>query len=318
MQPRRVPLLTSRPQPPPPLSPSANGRRPLSDIRETTEPNLIDAANRRGISFPSPRRAETPDSHHIPENRIPPRSSSRRRNAENLRPGIAHKRSDESHIHNKNQQRSPVKEAAERLCPSGPPIRRPSKTHNKIQDVKASHNLVDHPFHSHHRITLELEQSAPLFVGGSSVEGHLRIVVDGAESHRRRKPLRLQSISVDVLGVEEILHRVQRSVDRRHVFMHRSNSLVDPEHPPPLVMRDGDLDSQTSWHLTPCRAALPFLIALSLEIGPPPFKSRHAQIRYLLCATMYIIDNGRPLCVRVSQQTSLLSVYDRAWCSIRM
>lgn len=149
--------------------------------------------------------------------------------------------------------------------------------------------------------------AAPLFVGGSSVEGVVRIVIDEAERVRHRKTLTLERISLDLLGIEEV------SGAKRHIFMALGNDLVDPSHQPPKEMVESQASVnqlEHSWILVPSVTSLPFLITLPLEVGPPPFRSKHACIRYVLCATLTIKDSGRTFCIRCSQDTAILSVYD--------
>lgn len=323
MYPRRlVPqsrLQPPPPSPPPPLSPSANGRRPLSDIREITEPNLIEAAAFKQVTTPSSQRTRTPESHRLPDERIPPRSSSRQRHQRTEsrfrgteRTDFGSSRTDQRSnvVRNATAQRSPVKETVERLCPFESSVRHPSKTINRINEPSLSQELLDHPEHLHHRVFIGIETSAPLFVGGSSVEGLVQILVDNGERTRRRKNLRLERVSLDLLGVEEISTHLG---SKRHVFLHRSNAIIDPDHPPPSSMLElpEPFQRAATWTLLPCKSALRFHIALPLEVGPPPFESKHARIRYVLSVTLLVYEGDRLLCVRVSHETALLSVYDR-------
>lgn len=185
--------------------------------------------------------------------------------------------------------------------------RMPSQTIVKTENV-TSKDILDHPAHFHPRLRIDLQVAAPLFVGGSSVEGVIRVVVDEAERVRHRKTLILERISVDLLGIEEV------SGAKRNIFLSLGNELVDWLHPPPadmVVSQQPFGPQERSWVLSPSVSTLPFLITLPLEVGPPPFQSRYARIRYVLCVTATIKDSGRQLCVRSSQETSVLSVYDR-------
>jgi len=183
----------------------------------------------------------------------------------------------------------------------------PSKTIVKVENAN-SKDILDHPMHPHPRLRIDLQVAAPLFVGGSSVEGIVRVVVDEAERVRHRKTLILERISVDLLGIEEV------SGVKRNTFLSLGNELVDLGHPPPVEMvlsQQPITPQENSWILVPSISTLPFLITLPLEVGPPPFQSKHARIRYVLCVTATIKDSGRQLCVRSSQETAVLSVYDR-------
>jgi len=45
----------------------------------------------------------------------------------------------------------------------------------------------------------------PLFVGGGTVEGDVKIAIDQSENTRdKSKPLLVSKLSVDVMGVEEV------------------------------------------------------------------------------------------------------------------
>lgn len=326
-------------------NPPFSGARPLSDIRETTEPNLIEAIQRKAIgasahtrrpsasgsqrSYRRDRqssnsgresRQEARSPHRqfdgqddrtsvysIPPNNIPLRTSSRahkrslsipRAPAINIAvPGSAYRC-----ITNRGQSQSPVRDVASRLDPAeADRFRRiPSKTIVKVENAN-SKDILDHPTHPHPRLRVDLQVAAPLFVGGSSVEGVVRIIVDEAERVRHRKTLTLERISVDLLGIEEV------SGAKRNTFLSLGNELVDATHPPPVAM----VGTREPWVLMPSISTLPFLITLPLEVGPPPFQSRYARIRYVLCATVTIRDSGRQLCVRSTQETAVLSVYDR-------
>jgi len=346
--------------------------RPLSDIREITEPSLFEASIRRKARAQdhAPRPARTgsqkhgvrantaeersksrqgglhsqsrhgrlrPDSrqdhqspfqsqqsngdlasvYHISAANIPPRSSSRARqkhSTSNLYPTTAFLQAPKSRYHcisNRGQSQSPRKEVVHRLDREdrGRALRIPSKTIIKVESA-SSNDILDHPSHPHPRLKVYLQVAAPLFVGGSSVEGSVRIIVDEADRGRHRKTLTLERVSVDLLGIEEL------SGSKRNVFLSLGNELVDFAHPPPedLVESQQTVTPQErSWILVPSVSTLPFLITLPLEVGPPRFISRHAKIRYILCATLTIKDAGRQLCVRCSQDTEILSVYDRWW-----
>lgn len=187
--------------------------------------------------------------------------------------------------------------------------RMPSKTIVKIEGPSSEH-ILDQPTLQHPRLKIDLLVAAPLFVGGSSVEGVVRIVVDEAERVRHRKTLTLERVSVDLLGLEEALQPCLR----RKTFLALGNELVDDFHPPPDDMVDLQQPlppQKRSWILVPSISTLPFLIKLPLNVGPPPFVSKIAKIRYVLCATLVIKDAGRELSVRCSQETALLSVQDR-------
>ena len=58
---------------------------------------------------------------------------------------------------------------------------------------------------------------------------------------------------------------------------------------------------------------LAFNLSLPLNVGPPPFQSRNARIRYVLYLSLLIRDQGRQYIVRISEDVTVLSVYDRKY-----
>ena len=169
-------------------------------------------------------------------------------------------------------------------------------------------DILDFPCHRHPRVTVELHVAASLFVGGGTIEGHVRIVVEEIERIRHRRQLAIGRISVDLLGAEEM------SGVKRHVFLNLATELIDSDNPPPHTMVESlkqisPLDP--FWHLAPSMTNLPFALSLPLDVGPPPFHSKNARIRYILCTTVLVRDQGKQYLVRTSQEVSVLSVYDR-------
>lgn len=340
--------------------------RPLSDIRELTEPNLFDpiqqlptggnttsqkpqrnnshrsvrthipssqpwprppiSSKPRGSATTTTRRSEDAVStYSIPLGNIPPRSSSRghgkrslsaRRECDTIvsrEPAVLlpQPRGPFQCVANTGHAESPIKDGSSRKLSIDPQrsARIPSKTIVKIEHPSSEH-LLQEPHLPHPRLKVDLLLAAPLFVGGSSVEGVLRIVVDDAERLRHRKLLTLERVSIDLLGVEEIT----QPKERRKIFLTRGNELVDICHPPPPDMVDSQHPlepTKRSWILVPSVSTLPFLLTLPLTVGPPPFVCKFARIRYVVCATLVVKDAGRQLSVRCTQETALLSVQDR-------
>ena len=157
---------------------------------------------------------------------------------------------------------------------------------------------------------------APLFVGGGSIEGHLRVTVDDVESIRLRKTLSTTRLSVDLLGIEELV-----AARRKSVFSSLATELFNADNPPPrkmAVRTDAQESKEIQWTLLPSSTLLPFRICLPLDTGPAPFQTRNATIRYLLCATLMIHDATKNYSVRTSQEIIVLSTYDRKWYRICM
>ncbi|KZM24815.1 uncharacterized protein EKO05_0003453 [Ascochyta rabiei] len=170
-----------------------------------------------------------------------------------------------------------------------------------------SNDILEFPSHRHPRIELGLDLSAGIFVGGGSIEGTVQINIDDAERIRHRRTLDVARISIDLLGIEEM------SGNRRCVFLNLATELIDEDHPPPLHMvyeQKPISSNDLFWHLTPSVTNLAFNLSLPLNVGPPPFHSKNARIRYALCVSLLIRDHGRQYIVRTSEDVTILSVYD--------
>jgi hypothetical protein len=157
-------------------------------------------------------------------------------------------------------------------------------------------------------MSVELHLGATLFVGGGSVEGHVRIVIDEIERARHRRQLAISRVSIDLLGVEEI------AGPKRNIFINLTTELIDSDNPPPHTMVESLKQISPIdpfWLLAPSISSLPFLLSLPLDVGSPPFQSRHARVRYILGVTLLIRDQGKQYLVRTSQDVSVISVYDR-------
>ncbi|KAF2757872.1 hypothetical protein EJ05DRAFT_438960, partial [Pseudovirgaria hyperparasitica] len=356
-----APLRRNEPQaneniPPPvpkaPVSNWANAQRPLSDIRELTEPSLVEDANRRkapesgllrNLSLTrrssvensssnrhargedsrgrlSPRRSPRKDQdrssiYSIPPNNVPPRSSSHhRRERSSSRSRGGHSApplppppsARPEYITRKGQPSSPVKATADRLDPvtSENTRRIPSRTFYRESQLT---DIAEFPIHRHPRINIEIHLGASLYVGGGTIEGTARISIDDAERIRHKRALALARISVDLVGIEEITGA------KKSVFLNLATELVDPENPPPHGMVESLKQISaidTFWHLAPSISVLPFSLSLPLDVGPPPFISRIARIRYLLSVTLLVRDQGKQYLVRQSQDVTVIPVYD--------
>jgi hypothetical protein len=157
-------------------------------------------------------------------------------------------------------------------------------------------------------MSAELQVGASLFVGGGSIEGHVRIVVDELERVRHRRQLAISRVSIDLLGAEEMAGA------RKAVFLNLATELIDSDNPPPHNMVESLKQISPIdpfWLLAPSTSNLSFMISLPLDVGPPPFHSKNAQIRYILSATLLIRDQGKQYLIRTSQEISVISVYDR-------
>lgn len=77
---------------------------------------------------------------------------------------------------------------------------------------------------------LELELAAGLFVGGGSIEGIAQISIDGADRIWHKRTLDIASISVDLIGLEEM------TGSKKSIFWNPATELIDSENPPPYNM----------------------------------------------------------------------------------
>jgi hypothetical protein len=169
-------------------------------------------------------------------------------------------------------------------------------------------DIIEFPTHRHPRLSVELHLGATLFVGGGSIDGHIRVSIDEVGRTRHKRQLAISRISIDLLGLEEI------AGPKRSVFLNLTTELIDSDNPPPHIMVESLKQISPVdpfWHLAPSTSNIPFLLSLPLDVGPPPFSSRHARIRYVLGVTLLIRDQGKQFLVRTSQDVSVISVYDR-------
>ena len=342
------------------------GMRPLSDIREITEPSLIDMVNyakrhseqasaahqrkpsrsnsmKRGGSIvrnTSLKAAEsigqkqhlrtqsaengsssyssTPEQsicYAVPQFSVPRRSSSQlhTHKTHSRKPSIRSVRGDTAAgnvsrliVTNHGPSRSPVKDVSQKLDPVSSDVARrmPSKTFIRSP---APTDVLEFPIHRHPRVKLELQTSAPLFVGGGSIGGHVKITVDDNERFKHRRSLGVAKITIDLVGFEEV------AGNRRAIFLALGTELLDTNHPPPSTMVEPDnplSQGQRFWTLKPSLSALPFMLSLPLDTGPPPFSSKQASIRFLLSVTVTIRDAGKHYRVRASHDVCVVPTYD--------
>jgi hypothetical protein len=322
----------------------ASKRRPSIDTRygENKEPDRKISLESNGIrSVHRGRSSRTPSPpsladnnsissiYSIPPGSVPPRSSSQTRarsaskpraplqqtahvpaamslNTAPILPPLLHKGCDHT-IPQRGRPQSPLRHVAARLDPVLHDTDRhiPSRTFVREPFSK---ELLEFPSHRHPRIELGLDLLAGIFVGGGSIEGTVQINIDDAERIRHRRTLDIARISIDLLGLEEM------SGNRRCVFLNLATELIDEKNPPPANMVDTQEPISAYdvfWHLMPSVTNLAFNLSLPLNVGPPPFRSKNARIRYVLCVSLLIRDQGRQYIVRSSEDITVLSVYDR-------
>lgn len=169
-------------------------------------------------------------------------------------------------------------------------------------------DIVDFPNVSHPRIGVSLAFSAPVFVGGASIEGHVHITIDkgGGEDQKKSRPtLSISRIVVSLIGIE-------RYNGRRRIFRRLATELLDGTHPPPLGMvPTGRIPSERSWEVLPSRSKLPFCLDLPIVVGPPPYAAKRQGILYLLSTTVEAKILGKQEFARKSHEVIVLTVHDR-------
>lgn len=207
----------------------------------------------------------------------------------------------------RGRSNSPVRNAINRSTQSSDALR-PSPHHTIIRTTPPL-DLLDKTTVKNDRVELGVHLPSPLFVGGGTVEGHVSLTVDDAVliSRKKLKPISISRLSVDILGVEEA------GDGRRWAFLALGTELFDERHPPPNALIDGRsprFNSVLGWVLKPATATIPFCINLPLNLGPPPYASRQASIRYILCPTAHIIVGDKRSIVRQCWNIQMLTVHD--------
>ncbi|KAI1623446.1 hypothetical protein EDD37DRAFT_565339, partial [Exophiala viscosa] len=201
---------------------------------------------------------------------------------------------------------SPVRRAMASSAQSSE-VFRPSLARTFIRTTPP-HEVLDNGSARHSRVELSVRLPAPLFVGGGTVEGQMTIEVDGGASRRPKlQPIYISRASVDVIGVEEI------SDGRRWVFLSLATELFDHENPPPPALVKSQLPQPSPdlwWEMKTATASIPFCINLPLKLGPPPYASKQASIRYLLCPSLSIKVGGKRSIVRQTWNIQMLTVHD--------
>ena len=302
--------------------------RPLSNIREGSDASSEqdDLSRERPIPHWLYRASQPNKSTaSLPATQIPTRKSSTRQ----LKEGVFEATTHDNDIANdtpalslppprglghtipaRGRSSSPVRHVVERLNPTSSGLRRiPSRTF--VRSIRPT-DILDVPRLNHPKVSLEIRTSAPLFVGGGTVEGELEIGIHtdkiGAE-RSLRTPMSIGRVSIDVLGVE-------RSYGRQKIYRSLANELIDETHPPPSHMITAPRALfDAFWDVTPSRSVLPFRLDLPVNMGPPPYSARNVSIRYILCATLAMRVGGKQHFVRRSQEIAILTVHDRTFCS---
>ena len=168
-------------------------------------------------------------------------------------------------------------------------------------------SVVEIPQIKHPRIELEMKSSSPLYTGGSTLEGEVTVTVDGGKFGRRFKdlpPLSISRMTVNLVGVETWN-------GKHNIFQSIAVEVIGKETPPPGPVLAAATPTQGFWSILPSLTNIPFQFDLPVKIGPPPYFSKYASIRYILCATAMIRILNRDYYVRDSCDIAILTVNNR-------
>jgi hypothetical protein len=207
----------------------------------------------------------------------------------------------------RERSNSPVRHAVSKAAQSSEAVR-PSPSRTFIRTTPPL-EILDKGSVRSDRMELLIHLPSPLFVGGGTIEGHIKLNVQ-EESHSRKakaKSISISRLSVDIIGVEEV------NDGRRWVFLALGSELFDRFHPPPPVILEGQdnrYESELAWKLKPASAVIPFCINLPLNLGPPPYSSKQASIRYLLSPTAHFKVGEKRHFVRQTWNIQMLPVHD--------
>jgi hypothetical protein len=151
-------------------------------------------------------------------------------------------------------------------------------------------DLLEYPVIFNPRVSMMVSITQPLYIGGGCVDGRLNLHIRGT----RLDDIRLGRVSVDIVGVEGrlrpcngwkqvLISRVELSFSRKAMFMSIASELIDEDHPPPAAMLEPlEKGQAVFWKVKPSRSFLPFKMNLPLNVGPGPFSSVRAKIRYVI------------------------------------
>ena len=151
-------------------------------------------------------------------------------------------------------------------------------------------DILDLPKLAHPRIQFDVCLSAPLFVGGATIEGsvHVRFDPGIADSKRQNLPsLKVHGISATLIGVE-------RHKSRRDIFRALTTKII---HLPDLPLIEN--------------AIKPFAIDLPLKMGPPPYKAKKVGIYYLLSTLIEFRVEDQTNWLRQNREVNVLTVHNR-------
>lgn len=170
--------------------------------------------------------------------------------------------------------------------------------------------ILYQPKLTHARFLLDLRLSSPVFVGGATVEGEVHLVLDGGHARNQRKgqaSISISRIFVTLMGVESCK-------GKQEIFRALTVEVVDEKTPLPHNMAPKPV-GDGSWTVQPSSSILPFRLDLPVMMGPPPYTSKKAGIRYMVSTTVEAFVNKRKVVVRQSKDIVVLTVHDRESCA---
>ena len=166
--------------------------------------------------------------------------------------------------------------------------------------------ILYQPKLTHARFLLDLRLSSPVFVGGATVEGEVHLVLDGGLARIQRKGQANVAISrmfVTLMGIESCK-------GKQEIFRALTVEVVDDKTPLPQNMAPKPV-GDGSWTVQPSSSILPFRLDLPVMMGPPPYISKKAGIKYMVSSTVEAFVNKRKVLVRQSKDIVVLTVHDR-------
>ena len=170
-------------------------------------------------------------------------------------------------------------------------------------------DIMDYPQVLSSRIKLDLRLSSPIFLGGATAEGMVRLTIDGGKSTAQEKK---QKPSVFMGRIAVLLVGIERSNSRRAMFRCLMSNLLDEANPPPETMTTQQkAKPEYGWEAIPSMHELPFQLDIPCTPGPAPYVSKRNSIYYLVSVLVEARVGGEQRYVRKSEKVDVLTVYDR-------
>ena len=165
-------------------------------------------------------------------------------------------------------------------------------------------DIVLHPQRKHARLSIVTKPESPMARGGGILRGKVAVSI-AAGTGMREHLLDIGYLSVDLLGIEHC-------GKRHHVFQSLAVDLIDTQHSPPAQFTASSIPSADGyWQLAPSTFSLPFELQLPKTPGPPPFRSRHGSIQYIVSTTAIVRVGSRETFVRDTCKVCILGTHNR-------